>query len=485
MASGRNEPCPCGSGRKYKHCCMKAAQSTDLLWHQQRRLNDDLPARLLAFARDLLGEGAIHQAWRDFRADEAATEFEGSVHDPVFLPWFLYCWEPEDLIQDHPKVGRVTVSLALAYMVHYEERLTPIERRYLETAIAAHFSFHEVVSVEPGRGFVLRDLILETECQAAERMASQNVGVGAILYARVVDLGELAVLDGCSQVLIPAAHKLSILDLRHRIRGRRRKPLPPSTLYEWNGELLMLYQDLVEDLLSPRMPALQNSDGDPFELQELVYDLDDPEAAFLALMDITLAAGVDTREEVEAMAERDAQGRFVRAELPWLKPHGKGSVGATLLGRMKIEGSRLTASVNSRGRAARLRELVETRLGAGARYRATTVQSAERMLAAADAEPRSNADYEAEQAALLADPAIRAHLEATLHAHYQSWIKERIPALGGKTPRQAMRSRAGREKLLSLLDEFERDIARDYPWLERSPILQIREALGLEPGPTG
>jgi hypothetical protein len=21
MATGRNEPCPCGSGKKYKHCC--------------------------------------------------------------------------------------------------------------------------------------------------------------------------------------------------------------------------------------------------------------------------------------------------------------------------------------------------------------------------------------------------------------------------------------------------------------------------------
>ena len=23
---GRNEPCPCGSGRKFKHCCGNAAQ---------------------------------------------------------------------------------------------------------------------------------------------------------------------------------------------------------------------------------------------------------------------------------------------------------------------------------------------------------------------------------------------------------------------------------------------------------------------------
>jgi len=27
MKTGRNEPCPCGSGRKFKHCCLKKKSS--------------------------------------------------------------------------------------------------------------------------------------------------------------------------------------------------------------------------------------------------------------------------------------------------------------------------------------------------------------------------------------------------------------------------------------------------------------------------
>lgn len=30
MKTGRNDPCPCGSGRKYKHCCMRAKVATPL-----------------------------------------------------------------------------------------------------------------------------------------------------------------------------------------------------------------------------------------------------------------------------------------------------------------------------------------------------------------------------------------------------------------------------------------------------------------------
>ena len=28
---GRNEPCPCGSGKKYKHCCMQKEQAIGIL----------------------------------------------------------------------------------------------------------------------------------------------------------------------------------------------------------------------------------------------------------------------------------------------------------------------------------------------------------------------------------------------------------------------------------------------------------------------
>ncbi|HEX6998661.1 MAG TPA: SEC-C metal-binding domain-containing protein [Gammaproteobacteria bacterium] len=30
-AVGRNQPCPCGSGKKYKHCCALKAQKTPLV----------------------------------------------------------------------------------------------------------------------------------------------------------------------------------------------------------------------------------------------------------------------------------------------------------------------------------------------------------------------------------------------------------------------------------------------------------------------
>ena len=53
MKIGRNEPCPCGSGKKFKHCCIGVTRSADAL-QAMRHLPPALPAdRLYAQFVDL------------------------------------------------------------------------------------------------------------------------------------------------------------------------------------------------------------------------------------------------------------------------------------------------------------------------------------------------------------------------------------------------------------------------------------------------
>jgi hypothetical protein len=46
-------------------------------------------------------------------------------------------------------------------------------------------------------------------------------------------------------------------------------------------------------------------------------------------------------------------------------------------------------------------------------------------------------------------------IEQALHRHYANWVDETIPALGGRTPRQAITTPAGLERLKGLLREYE------------------------------
>src|SRR5258708_4831673 len=58
MKTGRNEPCPCGSGRKYKHCCLAQVQTDGIMgseWRELRRTEEGLERFLLALALERYG----------------------------------------------------------------------------------------------------------------------------------------------------------------------------------------------------------------------------------------------------------------------------------------------------------------------------------------------------------------------------------------------------------------------------------------------
>lgn len=75
-------------------------------------------------------------------------------------------------------------------------------------------------------------------------------------------------------------------------------------------------------------------------------------------------------------------------------------------------------------------------------------------------------------------PEEQLHLFDWKRSYYAGWLDESIPALGNRTPRAAARTRAGRAKLVALLDDFERGEA-NLPAAERADFDELRRELGL------
>jgi hypothetical protein len=155
---GRNEPCPCGSGRKHKHSCLAAETGpTDLLWHRLRSVIEPLVADLLTFSRGEFGEALIEEAWDEFSLGEDPPPFSpDTVHMPVFIPWFLYeCLAdpaatavPADLLDQFP---------IAAGFLRRARRIDPLLAQYIRACLERPFSFLEVVAAAPGTGFRLHD----------------------------------------------------------------------------------------------------------------------------------------------------------------------------------------------------------------------------------------------------------------------------------------------------------------------------------------
>jgi hypothetical protein len=169
----------------------------------------------------------------------------------------------------------------------------------------------------------------------------------------------------------------------------------------------------------------------------------------------------------------DDSGAFVSAEITWSRAGNATHADwdNTSLGFIRIVGKRLTADVNSQRRAVALRALIEKKLGNTAKVRPTVIQSAQSVLRASRTSSEESPEITPEIAAMLTE---------RLRAHYRAWVDEPIPALSGKTPRQAIRTKHGRQSVTALVDQLERDGQSMTPPLDPTIVQELRTTLKLD-----
>ena len=468
---GRNDPCPCGSGNKYKRCCLRqtAAPPADLLWRRLRAIDDQQTHQLLNYAARLYGDAGLEAAWDDYTGGNLDDFHPDSPHNQAFFPWYLYNWRPTVADADG-RLDRLTI--AESYLKRYGRRLSDLERRLIELIAGAPFSFHEVMTCDPGRGYRLRDVLLGHAVDVMEQSGSQMCEPGDLMFGRAIQVDHVGLMMGCGSTLLPPASKTAVIALRRRLREAPGE-MTRETLEVWADEIRQLYFTLDADLRG--MPDLRNAEGDPISLHELYFEIASPEAAFAGLK--RLAPGVRKAELLRDGAFDD-EGRLQAIEFPWLergRAPGEAS-GRRVLGHLRIEGSRLVASVNSRARAERIRKEIERRLGDQARYQATDIQSLGALLGQGPA-----TGDEAGGADVLASPEAQAEVERMLAAHWRSWVEMKLPALEGQSPMDAAQHEDGREMVAALLDDMERREQRQSGGVSQQPYIEwARAHLGLE-----
>ena len=471
---GRNEPCPCGSGKKYKRCCQNqsVARPDDFLWRRLRAADDQLTHKLLQYARRLHGYEGLESAWADFVDDDLEPFDPDSPDNQAFFPWYLFNWRPE--LESPEGEFSEGPTIAEAYLDRYPKRVSDQERQLAQLIGHQPFSFYEVLTCDPGQGYRLRDILLEQEIDVTEHAGSQVCQPSDIIYGRVIQVEHIGLLMGCGGTLIPPASKPSILQFRRWLREQEGH-LTVAVLHEWEMEIRELYFQVEDHLYAP--PELLNTEGDPLSLHDLYFEIDSPGDTFDKLKG--LAAQVDD-EDLLAEAEWDSDGHVHAVEFPWLQSgKANGPVPEhTVLGHLRIEGQRLIASVNSKNRAERIRVEIEARLGRQARYQATDIQSIPSLLREAESRPE---EAEADDiTSLNATPDVQQEVDRMLEAHWRGWIEMKLPALGGQTPMEAVQDADGREIVIALLDDMERrEPSPGAGFDQRNDIERARGQLGL------
>jgi hypothetical protein len=445
--SFRNMPCPCGSGKKYKKCCLEKEQqkTSDTLLRRLRQTEEQLVPKLLRFADQTIGEDAIFEAWDEFVNYREDFEFEqDSKHNQAFIPWFLYNWDvqvgEEDLDNEEIK------SIAALYLEEHDRHISDMERRIITLNCASAFSFYEIIDCEPGIGFTLKDILSGFTLYVTENLGSQNVQPGDILFTKVIQYDNVGLMMGSGSVIITPIYKPHLIDLRTDMRPEEGGIFGIDVLREWDDAIRNTYLEIFNHLHAP--PQVHNTDGEALVFHNLFFNIDHPQIAFDALKN--LARNIPETELLE-FAEYDDLNNLARIEFPWLKAGRKNAIGTerSVLGNISIDNNKLTVFVNSEKRAKKIRKEIENRLGKHATFMSMEVKSVEKAMT----EAKTTEDPEPIEKIT---PEMQEVMDKVLESHWDKWINDKIPALGGLTPRQAVKDHDGREKVRALLADFER-----------------------------
>ena len=442
MTVGRNDPCPCGSGLKYKKCHLPLDEAARPVTREEGRSTlHDLDNRFVARV-----EQWAHDRFKDeFDLDDLENSFPEIAAGGVefFIPWSVYHYE----VRGMPPFKW--------YARENDSMLSRRERDWIEAQRRAWMSVWEVRASVPGKSMVLADLLTGEQRLVQEAKASRGLVARDAILTRLVDLGADSILVGTHTWPLPPLEAAEVVDaVRRDLRAKL--PLPAERLREAGAvfDLAARWQEAVDErnerLLEP--PELRNTSGDPIRLVTDRYRFIE---STRGAVEAALAAIKDASE-----VDRETDGTSVVAF----------QKGDTVTGTAFVSGGELRLETNSRRRAAALRRKVEN----ACRGLLTGLQRSE--VDPWDA-PIDEEDVKANERATSAEEVALIREEKA--RHYATWPDTSLPFLGDKTPRQAARSRRGREQLALLLKQLENREA--YQEAEtRFDVGILRRELGIE-----
>lgn len=483
---GRNDPCPCGSGKKYKKCCLAVGDDADFTFRRLRQTHAAVIPRLTEFALEALGADLFHEAWLEFNDHQTTEPFDPeSPMNVVFMPWLLFNW----IVESKPP-GRkdfVETTVAEMFLSNDLETLSSDEQTLLRTSTRCPYTLCEVTEVKPGVGMRLLDLLRRLEYEVVEHAASETLKRGEIIYCATAEMWGIKQNVGTAPFALRPTAKLDVFNMRKwMVEQSGFEEITSVHLHDFELDIRGLYLKLLAEMFSP--PRLANTDGDPMVPQKLYFELESPDEGFHALK--TLAKG---RKETELLSGATVEdGLVVAAEIEWLggKAEAKKRLGGpVLLGLLKIDRERLIVEINSYQRAKRIRRLIERRLGSGVKYQTTMIEPIESQLREAwesilvgDSASAAGSGFETGSSSVSIDgePEVRAMMEEMARQHWETWFDLPVPALNDMTPRQAAKTAEGRELLNSLLLLYENSADDSSENIVQPDVPALRRELGID-----
>lgn len=261
MSVGRNDRCPCGSGRKFKQCCLPRQSDAEATRVRVRTAEDRVVMAVAKHAAATWGEPLLRHAWEDFWLYEdvpddmhAEPEWEG-----MFLAWFTCGFVPDPECTERTDAWP-TEPLGLHWLASPPGPVDALDRAFAEQACASPLSVFVVEQVTPGVSLDVKDVLTGRSFHTPEIAASRTLRVGDLIFSRVVTLEGLSLLFGMAPYVATPEWHGEVLDWRdHTFRTRA---ITRESVAEAEFELRDLYLDVRDSVLNPTPPEVVASSSD-------------------------------------------------------------------------------------------------------------------------------------------------------------------------------------------------------------------------------
>lgn len=357
---------------------------------------------------------------------------------------------------------------------------TGLNRKYMNALRLSVISLYEVSDVKPGESFLARDLVRDGDpVLVFERSGSAHLKEWDRISARLVDMGGRFEMAGgvlafdreTSDELLGA-----LKDLEAQSRGHLEElvaeigeaPAAKGKIDEVAKQALLQtaapifstfwLSDFLKKTLDPEPRKITNSDGEDLVMVTMRFPLVPSVKRDRALAALEAIAGLrpasktfwnwlrtdETRMKGAKKRRKPADATMLIAAM---------EDGSTILGTVELKGRVVLFATNSRERAAVGRAMLEKHLAGLVKEPTVETQTPDQLMASRSANKAQAASVD------LPPEEVRALIHGTLDDYYRQQLDEPIPMLGNLSPRTAIKTEAGQEKVVAWLKTLENHMA--------------------------
>jgi len=441
---GRNDPCPCGSGKKYKKCCMLKEEIIDLgalRYDKYLAVRGSAVGKMLKLADSKIGinpEDVLLFLTDSPIFDERNIDsFSNSKDDTLIVQYLL-----NSLLTYAYPVDSSGSRLWEHCLSKYRNKFNEREVLFLQSLKNLTGGFFQAKKINPDKYSVIaEDIFTLKTYKIMDKGMSSNIVKNDIFSGFIVLYDKDSyILEGGSPIIFPPMKKGYIKEMadtlyvlsKSKLRGSMNEKLS-RFLNQYPVSMYKIVLDYYYLTLEAPMPKVMTTDNEELVFSKTFYKLTDKQEVKNKLL---AEAGFTVSEETKK-----------EIIISWRNKKD------TVLGTAFLNSHELRFETNSNERLEKWESIIKNIPIEFVSTESTDFQS---MMEERLSDPDSE-DKNLEKGSMddIPEEALKDFALDYWNKYYDEWVDIKIPFLNNMTPLEAIKTDEGKQKVIDLIDDYE------------------------------